>query len=54
MNFCELTFLITALANSISSGLTTDELDLLSAVFTQLADTLATISARREILEDKD
>lgn len=47
MNSCELTASITALANALACRLTTEELDLLGAVLTQLADTLFTISAHR-------
>lgn len=49
MNSCELTASITAAANAIASGLSNDELDLLGAVLTQLADTLLTISAQRNL-----
>lgn len=38
---------ITAAAVSISQGRSAEDLDLLSAVFTQLADTIATIAAAR-------
>ncbi|MDD6160199.1 MAG: hypothetical protein PUB51_03620 [Oscillospiraceae bacterium] len=47
MNSCELTASITALANALACRLTTEELDLLGAVLTQLADNLFTISAHR-------
>lgn len=52
MNSCELTASITALANSIACGRTVDEINLLSAVFTQLGDTLATIAAQRSFCEN--
>ncbi|MGN0572943.1 MAG: DUF6774 domain-containing protein [Acutalibacteraceae bacterium] len=51
MNPCELTAAITAVANSISCRLSNDELTLLSSVFMQLGDTLATIAAQRAICE---
>lgn len=49
MNSCELTASITAAANAIACQLTNEELDLLGAVLTQLADTLLTISAQRAL-----
>ncbi|MGN0570476.1 MAG: DUF6774 domain-containing protein [Candidatus Fimenecus sp.] len=49
MNPCELTAWVTALANALSCNLTVDEINILSAVFTQLGDTLATISAQKSI-----
>ena len=51
MNPCELTAAITAVANSIACRLSNDELTLLSSVFMQLGDTLATIAAQRAICE---
>jgi len=53
MNFCELTMSVTALANAIACNLSTEDLDLFSAVLTQLGDTLATISAQRTRCENK-
>ena len=47
MNSCELVFKISAIANAISSKLTTDELNLLATIVTQLGDTLNTIAAQR-------
>lgn len=52
MNSCELTASITAAANAIACQLTNDELSLLGAVLTQLADTLFTISAQRNLFQD--
>ncbi len=54
MNALELTSSITALANAIACQISDDELDLLAAVFTQLGDTLATISVQRDICEKKE
>lgn len=45
MNSCEFVTFISALANIIADGKTQDEINILSAFFTQLGDTLATISA---------
>ena len=47
MNPCELTAAITALANLLAAGLTTDQLTLLSVALTQLGDTLGTIVTQR-------
>lgn len=49
MNACELTLSITLLANAIASKVTDDELELLAVIFTQLGDTLTTISVQRSI-----
>ena len=45
MNSPELTSAVTVLANTIARKLTVDEMALLSSIFVQLGDTLATISA---------
>ena len=45
----QLTTFINLIANFIACDLDDSELSLLSAVFTQLGDTLATISAQRNI-----
>ena len=45
MTSLELTSAITATANMLACKLTSDDIALLSAVFTQLGDTLATIAA---------
>ena len=42
MNACNLTAAVTALANTIACGLKTEEISLISALFMQLGDTLAT------------
>ncbi|MGN0715421.1 MAG: DUF6774 domain-containing protein [Anaerovoracaceae bacterium] len=52
MQAFELTASITAVANGIACGLDINQLNLLSAIFTQLGDTLATISAQRECMEN--
>jgi len=50
----ELTLGVTAAANAIARGIPDDdELALLSAVFMQLADTLATIAAKRALCESR-
>ncbi|MGN0489415.1 MAG: DUF6774 domain-containing protein [Ruminococcus sp.] len=49
MNSCELTASITAIANTITCKLTTEEIELLAVVLTQLADTLSTIAVKRNI-----
>ena len=49
MNACELTAVITAVANYLASQLTQDELELLGVTLTQLADTLLTIATQQSI-----
>lgn len=49
MNPLQLTNFINTTANFIACNVNDDELDLLSTIFTQLADTLATISIQRTI-----
>ena len=49
MTSCELTAAITALANTIAAGRTTDELNILGVILTQLGDTILTIAAHRDI-----
>ena len=51
MNSCELTASITALANAIACNRSTDELNLLGVVFTQLGDTLITIATQKSICD---
>lgn len=53
MNTCTLTTGITAVANAIACGKTTDEINLLGVIFTQLGDTLLTIATQRAICEPK-
>jgi hypothetical protein len=48
MDECELIALVTAAACGISKCCSDNELAILSAVFTQLGDTLATVLACRE------
>lgn len=47
MDLCGTTMYVTALANSIACQLSDEDLDIAAAVFTQVGDTLATISALR-------
>ena len=54
MNPCELTALITTIANILSSKLTNEEITLLAAVFVQLGDTLATIATTKTIYQDQE
>lgn len=54
MNPCELTMSITVLANTIASRLSDDELILAATAFSQLGDTLATISAQRAFCEKEN
>jgi hypothetical protein len=48
----ELVIFISTLSIAIAKDKTAEELGVLSAVFTQIGDTLATIIAQREILEN--
>ncbi len=49
---CEYTAAVTALANTLAERLTEDELVLLSAVLTQLRDTLTTIFLHKKLLKN--
>ena len=49
MNSLELTSAITALANAIACKLTAEETSLLSSIFVQLGDTLATVAAQESL-----
>lgn len=51
MDECELVVLVSSVACAISKCCSTDDLSILSAVFTQLGDTLATIITKRELSE---
>ena len=53
LNSCELTASITALANALACRLSEDELTLLGAALTQLADTLLTIATQRSICDPR-
>ncbi len=54
MNGCELISFITALACSMIQCFPDDDLELLAAAFTQLADTLATYLTQKSIKESKN
>ena len=51
MNPCQLTASVTALANTMACGLSSEEVTLLAAVLVQLGDTLVTIAAQRALCE---
>ena len=53
LNPCQLTFSVTAVANSIASNLSDDNLALAAALFTQLGDTLSTIAVQRSICQKR-
>ena len=53
MSALELTSAVTALANVIACRLTPDELAILSTVFVQLGDTLATIATIKSLCTDQ-
>ena len=48
-----ITAVVTAIAASISQSAEPEELPLLAAIFTQLGDTLATITVQKAFLENK-
>lgn len=54
MNACNLTAAVTALANAIACGRTTEEISLISSVLMQLGDTLATIAAQRTLCQAQE
>ena len=49
MNYLDLTLAITAIANAIAQEFTSSEVALISCVFVQLGDTLATIMAAQDL-----
>jgi hypothetical protein len=49
---CEIIAFVSAFACSISKCYTDDELNLLAAIFTQLGDSLNTITARRALCDN--
>lgn len=53
MNSCELVNLVSMLSCLIVQNYNDDEIGLLSAIFTQLGDSLATILANNTVLEAK-
>ena len=54
MNPSELTAAITAAANAMAQTAEDEALNVLSAVFSQLGDTLATIAAQRSFCQSKE
>lgn len=55
MNYCELTATITAIAIAIAKDIPDDdELGMLAAMLTQLADTLETIAAHRSLCQGNE
>ena len=53
MRTFELTYAITALANTIACKLTPNELALVASIFVQLGDTIATIAAQQALCEEE-
>ena len=49
VNGCELTAYVTAAANALAANATTEQIELMAVVFTQLGDTLATIAVSRSV-----
>lgn len=54
MNSCELVNLVSALSCLIVQNYNADEIGVLSAIFTQLGDSLATILANDALLNEKE
>lgn len=54
MDALTITTMVTLLANTIAAPLSDDELVLFAAIFTQIGDTLVTISTIRESIEAKN
>lgn len=54
MKSCELAASVTALACCIAENRSAEEINLIGAVLTQLADTLATICAQKELCGTED
>lgn len=54
MNSCEFVVFISVLASSIAKGRNQDEINLLSTFFSQLGDTLGTISAYNDCINDEE
>ena len=54
MDSLELTSAVTALANVIACKLTVEEMALLSSIFVQLGDTLATLAASKTLCESSN
>ena len=52
MNPCELIAAVTAVANTLDSKMSNEELSLLASVLVQLGDTLVTIVTQRTICEN--
>ncbi len=51
MDPCELSVLVSAIANGLYSCLSPLELEVVAAIFVQLGDTLAAMSAQQALLE---
>lgn len=54
MNSCELVTLVSSIACFLAQNCSSDELSVMSAVFSQLGDTLDTILTHQEICGHKD
>lgn len=53
MNSLELTLAVTATANALAEGLSPVEMALLAGILVQLGDTLATITAKEALEEER-
>ena len=54
MNSCEISAVVTAIANILFKKLNDDEIALLGAILVQLGDTLETMSVQKEICQNKN
>lgn len=54
MQSCNLAVTVSALACELAKGKSTEEVALLSAVFTQLGDTLSTIAAQEALCSEAE
>ncbi|MCH5203034.1 MAG: hypothetical protein J1F17_07505 [Oscillospiraceae bacterium] len=53
MNGCEISASVTALANFIACNFSSEQIEMLAAIFNQLGDTLITINVRQSLCEKK-
>lgn len=54
MQPCELVSSITAVACFLAQGESTEQIELMASIFSQLGDTLATIAVQKECCESKE
>lgn len=54
MNGCEITAAVTAVANFIACNFSSEQIEMLAAIFNQLGDTLITLNARQALCQKKE